>query len=236
TDLKSYLESVKPNRERLAKILGVVDERIKPATMEYIGEGTPSALVAETKAYKVYAVRWPALAGVDGEGLLLEATVAAKASVVAIPDADQTPEQIIGLAPGVAAESQFARRLAECGCRVVVPVLIDRQPTTWEGSVGKRATNIPHREFIWRMAYEMGRHPIGYEVQKVLAAVDWCRTGTGRKTGEEVPVGVYGYGEGGLIALYAGALDPRIAVTVASGIDYGGRSGDWQEPIERSAS
>src|SRR5262249_6606705 len=48
TDLKSYLESVKPNRERLAKILGVVDERIKPATMEYIGEGTPSALVAET--------------------------------------------------------------------------------------------------------------------------------------------------------------------------------------------
>ena len=34
-------------------------------------------------------------------------------------------------------------------------------------------TNQPHREFIYRMAYEMGRHIIGYEVQKVLAAVDW---------------------------------------------------------------
>src|SRR5262245_41062454 len=52
-DQKAYLQSVKPNRERLAKILGVVDERVKPVTMEYVGEGTPSALVAETKAYKV---------------------------------------------------------------------------------------------------------------------------------------------------------------------------------------
>src|SRR5262245_64319284 len=45
SSLQAYLESVKPNRDRLAKILGVVDERIKPVTMDYIGEGTPSALV-----------------------------------------------------------------------------------------------------------------------------------------------------------------------------------------------
>src|SRR4029434_10521974 len=72
TDLQSYQESVKPNRERLAKILGVVDERVKPVTMNYVGEGTSSALVAETKAYKVYAVRWPVLPGADGEGRSLE--------------------------------------------------------------------------------------------------------------------------------------------------------------------
>ena len=230
--LKSYLESVKPNRERLAKILGVVDKRISPVRMEYIGEGQPSALVAETKAYKVYAVRWSVLPGVDGEGLLLEPTGMANASVVAIPDADQTPEQIVGLAPGVAAESQFARRLAENGCRVIVPVLIDRKPTTWEGTVGKRVTNIPHREFIWRMAYEMGRHPIGYEVQKVLAAIDWFEANPIQA--RESAFGVYGYGEGGLVALYAGALDPRINATVASGIAYGSRERVWEEPIDRS--
>src|SRR2546430_12802076 len=39
-------------------------------------------------------------------------------------------------------------------------------------------------------------------------------------------IGVYGYGEGGLIALYAGALDPRIKATVASGIAYGSRDRD----------
>jgi hypothetical protein len=36
----------------------------------------------------------------------------------------------------------------------------------------KRFTNQPHREWIYRQAYEMGRHVIGYEVQKVLAGID----------------------------------------------------------------
>src|SRR5262249_15165139 len=127
---EAYLESVRPNRERLRKLLGVIEERVKPVTMEFVGADSPSALVAETPSYKVYAVRWPALAGVDGEGLLLEPAGDAKASVVAIPDADQTPEMLVGLTPGIPAESQFARRLAESGCRVVVPVLIDRKSTS----------------------------------------------------------------------------------------------------------
>ncbi len=227
--LPEYLESVKPNRERLAKILGVVDQRIKPVTMEYVGLGSPSALVGETKAYKIYAVRWPVLPGVDGEGLLLEPSEAAKASVVAIPDADQTPEMLVGLAPGIPDESQFARRLAENGCRVIVPVLIDRQCTWSANPKIPRETNLSHREFIWRMAYEMGRHILGYEIQKVLAGVDWLKA-----KDEGLKVGVYGYGEGGLIALYSGALDSRITVTVASGIDYRGRLHAWQEPIDRS--
>src|SRR5205823_383588 len=93
---QAYLESVRPNRERLRRLLGVIDERVKPVTMEYLGTDTPSALlVAETPAYKVYAVRWPVLPGVDGEGLLLEPAGATKAAVVAIPDADQTPEMLV---------------------------------------------------------------------------------------------------------------------------------------------
>ena len=78
-----------------------------------------------------------------------------------------------------------------------MPTLIDRKDT-WSGNptLG-RQTNQPHREFIYRMAFEMGRHLIGYEVQKVLAAVDYFHHAT-----EPRPVGVIGYGEGGLIALY----------------------------------
>jgi cephalosporin-C deacetylase-like acetyl esterase len=45
---------------------------------------------------------------------------------------------------------------------------------------------------------------------------------------------VFGYGEGGLIALYSGALDPRIESTVVSGVGYGTRSHVWREPIDRS--
>ena len=108
--------------------------------------------------------------GVYGEGLLLEPKGEAVACVVAIPDADQTPEMLAGLAPGLAPERQFARRLAENGCAVLVPVLIDRQDTWSANPEIKRVTNQPHREWIYRQAYPLGRHIIGYEVQKVLAA------------------------------------------------------------------
>ena len=62
-------------------------------------------------------------------------------------------------------------------------------------------TNQTHREFIYRMAFELGRHIIGYEVQKIIALVDWMG-------GEEnhPPIGAMGYGEGALIALYSAAV------------------------------
>ena len=117
---------------------------------------------------------------------------------------------LAGLAPGVEPAAQFARRLAENGCQVLVPVLIDRADT-WSGIPGIKMTNQPHREWIYRMAYEMGRHIIGYEVQKVLAAVDWF---TRENASHAAPIGVAGYGEGGLLALYSAAIDPRIQAVV----------------------
>jgi dienelactone hydrolase len=225
---EAYTKSVQPNHERLKKILGVVDARVSPVEMEYVGTATQPALVAETDAYKVHTVRWPVLPGVDGEGLLLEPKGKVIAQVVALPDADWTPEMLVGLVPGVPKEAQFARRLAENGCRVLVPVLIDRKDT-WSGNPQMgRMTNQPHREFVYRMAYEMGRHIIGYEIQKVLAAVDWF---TRQK--DNAPVGVYGYGEGGLLALYGAALDERIKATVVSGY-FSARENLWQEPIYRN--
>lgn len=228
SSLEAYTKSLQPNRERLKRILGVVEERISPVGMEYIDEGAPSPLVAETKTYKVYTVRWTVLPGVDGEGLLLEPSGKAVAGVIALPDSDWTPEMLVGLAPGVPKEAQFARRLAENGCRVIVPMLIDRKDT-WSGNPKMgRMTNQPHREFIYRMAYEMGRHIIGYEVQKVLAAVDWLA-----REKDHPPLGVFGYGEGGLIALFAGELDARLKTTIVSGLG-GSLRATWQEPIYRN--
>jgi dienelactone hydrolase len=227
--LDAYSRSVEPNRSRLERLLGVVDQRISPVSMDFVGEGSKSAIVAETKSYRVYSVRWNVLPGIDGEGLLVEPVQKSQASVIAIPDADQTPEMILGLAPGIPAEAQFARHLAENHCRVVIPVLIDRKET-WSGNaLLGRKTNISHREFVWRMAYEMGRHIIGYEVQKVLAAIDWLKSQDSRN-----PVGIFGYGEGGLIAMYAGALDARLKCTVVSGVGHETRMDTWKEPIERN--
>ena len=214
---EKYAASVEANRARLAHILGVRDPRVTSTELEITGGPSGPAVLAEGDGYQVYAARWPVFGGVSGEGLLL---VPAKpsADVVAIPDAGQTPEQICGLAEGVPPEAQFARRLAESGFRVLVPVLIDRRPAH---------EKLTRREFLYRSAFELGRHLIGYEVQKVLAAVD--RFSFGR----DPRVAVAGHGEGGLIALYAAALDPRIQCALVSGY-FDSRQEVWREPIDRN--
>ena len=53
--------------------------------------------------------------------------------------------------------------------RVLIPLLIDRN-STFAGNPRIKMTNQSHREYIYRMAYQAGRHILGYEVQKVLAA------------------------------------------------------------------
>ena len=44
---------------------------------------------------------------------------------------------------------------------------------------------------------------------------------------------VFGYGEGGMIALYAAALDPRIDAVCVSGF-FGDRSDVWRQPVDRN--
>lgn len=224
---EAYETSVQPNRKRLARILGVVDERLAPRMEVVAAPGAPMPL-AEGAGYKVYNVRWGVLVGVDGEGLLLVPDQEPAADVIALGDCDWTPEMSIGLVPGVEDAAQFPRRLAENGCRVLVPFLIDRKDT-YSGNPKVKMTNQPHREMVYRGAYEMGRHILGYEIQKVLAGVDWfAKDSEGTRS-----VGVYGYGEGGLLAFYSSALDTRISSACVSGY-FGRRENLWREPLYRN--
>ncbi len=175
---EAYNLSIAPNRGHFRSILGAVDER-EPVTMEKL------AKIGETDRYDVYEVRWsvlqevvprPALQNwpeldvpgqIFGEGLLLEPKGKTKGYVIALPDADQDPEDLVGMGKGVAANSQFARRLAENDFTVVVPVIIDRS-NRWS-----RNTNRSSRTWIYSQSQEMGRTVSGYEVQKMEAVVDW---------------------------------------------------------------
>ena len=222
---QAYDRSVAANRERLRRILGVVDSRVLPR-MERYTTGEPE-FIAETALFRAYQVRWPVLRGVSGEGLLLEPKRAPAGYVVALGDADHTPEMLAGLAEGLPPEAQFARRLAESGFVVVVPVLVDRAAEI-SGNAGVKFTNQPHREWLVRQAYVMGRHIIGYEVQKIFAVVDWFR----ERAGVRARVGIAGYGEGGLLAFYAAALDTRIDGALISGY-FDSRQKLWEEPLYR---
>ena len=178
-------------------------------------------LLGHGDGYRILAVRWPVVGDVYGEGLLLVPSGNALADVVALPDADQTPEMLAGLVPGVPAESQFARRLGR-----------ERLPRAGSGADRPRSTTqgkLSNREFLYRSAYELGRHLIGYEVQKVLAGVDWFSKERGSPATRR-RIGVIGWGEGGMLALYAAALDPRITAVCVSGY-FDSRQNVWQEPI-----
>ncbi|MCC7264653.1 MAG: dienelactone hydrolase family protein [Candidatus Latescibacteria bacterium] len=211
-------------RRELRRLIGAVDERL-PAALQLLSEPAHPGPLAQGPEYQIWAVRWPVFKNVEGEGLLLRPTGRTRASVVALPDCAWTPEQLAGLAPGLSPRARFAHRLAEAGCQVLVPCLIDRGDTH-SGNPAIRMTNQPHREFIYRAAFELGRHLIGFEVQKIAAALD-CLNADGQ------PMGVIGYGEGGLLALHAAALDTRLRATAVSGY-FGPRQELWQEPIYRN--
>src|SRR5690606_37711296 len=139
-------------------------------------------IIAETNKCTIYRVAWEVMGGLKAEGLMILPKDKIKASVIVIPDADETPESYTGLTKG----SGLALRLAEGGARVIIPVLVNRDSrysggddllsyNPWRNKEDSASiwTNQPHREWIHRQGYTMGRHIIGMEVQKIMGAVDW---------------------------------------------------------------
>jgi dienelactone hydrolase len=237
TSAEAYTTSIEPNRKRFMKNLGVEDksqpldnynvglpDKHPPAAMEKFSFSNEPDIVAETSRFKVYQVRWPVLNRVFGEGLLLVPNTKPLANIIAIPDADQTPEQLAGLSPGIDKQSQFARLLAENGFQVLVPVLINRT-FLFQGTENQQT----YREWIYRQAFHMGKHLIGFEIQKIISAIDWFKE-SGNK---ELKTGVAGYNEGGLIAFYTSAIDKRIDAVLVSGY-FNSRQKVWDEPIYRN--
>lgn len=245
--IEAYEKSIASNRERLREIIGAADSGPE---VEMLGLTTDTPLlVADMPDYKIYEVRWPALKPVpdlsstkkvkqsdwevlsgpvriEGEGLLLKPKGNCRGYVIVLPDADQTPEQLAGLSPGLNTEAQISRRLAENGFYVISPVLLSRDTIFSKGVKRNQRT---HRDWIYTPAFEVGRHPVGYEVRKVYAAVDWCI----RNRTDQQRIAVAGYGEGGQIALYSAATDTRIDAALISGY-FNNHDSLWHEPLYRN--
>lgn len=210
-------------REELARKLGVtLDSR--PERNAFIYSSNRKGPLGEGEGFTIREVRWRAFGEVDAMGLLLEPNEGNPlADVIAIPDSGQAPEEICGLET-FQRDSRiqpFASRLALGGCRVLVPVMIDRETEKHGMSI---------REWLHRPAWEMGRTLSGYEVQMVLAGVDCFKSSAGGKGAKTV---VMGWGEGGRVALYSAALDERIDGALVSGY-FGPRDRVWDEPADRT--
>jgi dienelactone hydrolase len=250
--VQSAFDANATNRTRLRAILGVVDQR-DPVHMRFVAPVGPDttnnpAELGRGPGYRIYTVAWTVFRGIEAEGLLVQPDGEPIADIIAVPDCDWLPEQAVGLVPGLPAEQQFPRRFAEAGCRVLVPALIDRS-ARFAGNPGVRSVGHSQRETLWRAGYEMGRTPLGYEIQKILAAADWLdatrssgpRASDAKTLMERIQkpgtcrqeLGLVGYGEGGLLALYTAALDTRfLAVGVCGAFGLNARNPEL--PIYRN--
>jgi dienelactone hydrolase len=228
---EAFNHSIASQKALLRQRLGVVDQRLAPK-LEYVTTSPSKPMSVETQGCTIYAVRWDVLEGMPAEGLLLQPKGKIRARIVLIPDADDQPEVLAGLVKGEGSGYNVGRMLAEAGWQVMIPVLVNRN-NTYSGNPSLGVySNMPHREWIYRQAYELGRHVIGYELQKVLSAIDWFEL-QNKTEGSKLPFGVAGYGEGGLLALYAAALDTRISSALVSGY-FNAREKLWKEPIYRN--
>jgi hypothetical protein len=151
--------------------------------------GAVDARAAFTELARVGGeVRWPVVSGVEARGN------------ISWPQ-PKCYHVILGGALG-AARGNISRR----DCLTIATGAIDRTSTLAGNPRLKKQTAQTHREFVYRMAFEVGRHVLGYEAQKVLALVDWFSART-----ERLPIYVTGVNDGALAALMACALDERIS-------------------------
>jgi len=224
TSSAAYERSIAPNRAEFMRMIGVVDPRVAPG-MEW-----HEALISPREDVVIDRISWPVLDGVSGEGLWI-VPKESKGFVILVPDADQSPEEAMGghgdLVPKFSpqVEAYLARNYT-----ILIPTLIERKLYLGpDGNDAKlRQSRQTRREWIYRQAFHMGRHIIGYEVQRVLALADSLQA---RFPGK--PLAITGYGEGGLIAFYAAACDTRFEACQVRGY-AGPREAIWSEPIYRN--
>ncbi len=212
-----------PTREKIIVALGMVDQRLPCQRFELVGDSDSPSLLFENDRSRVDRIRWPVFgdrdgfAEVHGEGIWIRPKSAQPiARILYIPDADITPEALVD------------SRLLASGCEIVIPALIDRGTAFSKTDALGIRTNLSHREWIHRQSFLLGRHLIGYELQKCLAIVDRFESLPG-----QTPLIVAGVGEGGMLALYAAAIDPRIDGVYSAGY-FAPRENVWQEPLERN--
>ena len=230
--------------QRLTKTIGAVEPPAKNAEIQRLANpksvpsNGPDCLGFSSKV-RVDRVRWPVFEDVWMEGLMLEpvdASTEIRFSGMMIGDADENPEILAGLTQPNQPRSGLAVRLAEAGGRILIPTLLNRDDK-YSGDPKVRFTNLSHREWIWRMGWETGRTPIGYEVDAVVHGLHLLADLQEPKAGQAAsarPLMVFGHGEGGLIALITAAVDSRVKAAWVSGSFQSRDETGWLEPIDRT--
>lgn len=212
--------TIEQARQQLKTLIGAVEPPLDAPA--YWTRMDAVASEREPERTLAWMTRWEVAEGIGGEAVTVVSPFSQappqRVSLVLISDPDQSLDAVL----------RTARMIAADGHDVHVPLLIDRN-STYSQRPGLRSTNLPHREFVYRTNFELGRHVVGYEVQRVLALSTVLRR---RDPGAKIVLA--GVGEGGLLALLSAAADPEAIDAVAVCGYFAPREGVWQEPIYRN--
>ena len=214
---EAYSKSVEPNRERLRTIIGAVDHARTADGFEVVAKVGHDGVVARSTSLTVYAVRWPVLPGVTAEGLLLQ------------------PRRRAGRARGRTAGRRLDAgnvRWTWSGRKVTThrPAACSWPQTASKSSCRRSSagtTHIPAVRWWHTRISRTANSSIGRRLK-------WAGTSSAMKSKRcrrrsmnssssierenvDLPIGVVGVGEGGLLAFYAAAIDPRIDAAMVSG-------------------
>ncbi len=225
-----FEEFINHKRQFLLDQLGIRGSR-EETNLKVISHLDAQHKVTQKKVH-VQNIQWRVKDGIIGQGIMIRPITPVVASAIILPDADVTPEGLAGIQTHPQPWSGLAYQLAQQGWTVVVPALINRD-TVYSGSeLLDKWTNQPHREWLHKQGYELGRHLIGDELEKVFSLVDHFSK---KDRKEKLPIVVMGHGEGGLLAAFAGALDTRISATLVSGY-FNAWEKTYREPLYRNIS
>ena len=216
SSVAAYRASLGGHREDLRRMLGLV-------------EVNPSKSVAQVEVLASDPVRVEDLTvtlekGFQARALLFVPEGKISGAIIAIPDAEESREEFAGLTEG-REPAPWLKTLLSKGFAVCVPVMVERKS---DYPFGER-WGVNRRQLLYRLGFIVGRTLVGMEVQQVLALRDYLvkRFDLGKEQ-----VGLLGLGQGGMTALYAGAMDGQFGAT--SVVDYFQRREDcWQEPVDR---
>ena len=171
--------------------------------------------LARSKSMDADSVEWTTTDGIHVDGILLSPkSKAPLPAILYVPDCSESSEE-------VCSRRGAASRLAQRGFVVLALRLISRRY-----SEGYRLNN---RRHLHRLGWQLGRTFLGAEVSKLRSAVGAL---------SKLPqvdanrIGVFGFDQGGQLALLAAALDDRIKATVVSNYFGGGVHPEWQ-PVDR---
>jgi dienelactone hydrolase len=194
SSIPAYEKAIAPWRKRFADYLGGMT--YSPARLDAREE-----LIRETETHIAKRVWIKAFDDVEVYGVLLvpKKHPGKRPALLCLHGMGGTPELVCGIVDKTDYHNRYGLQAVEKGYVVFAPVMMNAAPK---------------RNWLDRKAMMVGQRMQSLEQYKMLRLVDYLAA---RDDVASDRIGAYGISWGGRTAMYAAALDPRIAACVVSG-------------------